>query len=101
MALMQMRLLQRSTLFSHLSKKNSKKGCGAVLTLFPCNRSLYLEKRNSEKKEQALLAAPAEMARLPAGETVAIEAKEETALAEASAEPQTDSTIVIDEESTV
>ena len=74
-----------------------------VLALFwVANKlSLYLEKRNSEKKEQALLAAPAEMAKLPASETVAIEAKEETALAEASAEPQTDSTIVIDKESTV
>ena len=60
-----------------------------VLALFwVANKlSLYLEKRNSEKKEQALLAAPAEMAKLPAGETVAIEAKEETALAETSAEP--------------
>ena len=74
-----------------------------VLALFwVANKlSLYLEKRNSEKKEQALLAAPAEMAKLSAGETVAIEAKEETALAEASLEPQTDSTIVIDKESTV
>ena len=74
-----------------------------VLALFwVANKlSLYLEKRNSEKKEQALLAAPAEMAKLPAGETVAIEAKEETALAEESSEPQTDSTIVIDKESTV
>ena len=74
-----------------------------VLALFwVANKlSLYLEKRNSEKKEQALLAAPAEMAKLPAGETVAIESTEETALAEASAEPQTDSTIVIDKESTV
>ena len=74
-----------------------------VLALFwVANKlSLYLEKRNSEKKEQALLAAPAEIAKLPAGETVAIESTEEAALAEASAEPQTDSTIVIDKESTV
>ena len=60
-----------------------------VLALFwVANKlSLYLEKRNSEKKEQALLAAPAEMAKLPAGETVAIESTEEAALAETSAEP--------------
>ena len=63
--------------------------------------SLYLEKRNSGKKAQAALAAPAEVAKLPAGKPVAIEAEEEAALAEKSAEPQTDRTLVSDEKSTV
>lgn len=63
--------------------------------------SLYLEKRNSGKKAQAALAAPAELAKLPAGEPVATEAEEEAAFAEESAEPQTDSTVVSNEKSTV
>ena len=48
--------------------------------------SLYLEKRNFVKKAQAALAAPAEVAKLTAGETVVIEAEEEASFAEKSAE---------------
>ena len=47
--------------------------------------SLYLEKKNSKKSEQAALAAPAEVAKLPAGKPVAIEVEEEASFADKSA----------------
>ena len=69
---------------------------GVVAIFWAANRlSLYLEKRSSDNKVvRAALAAPAELAKLPAHEDVAVEAEREAPVAEESAEAQTDNTLV-------
>ena len=76
---------------------------GVVAIFWAANRlSLYLEKRSSDNKVvRAALAAPAELAKLPAHEDVAVEAEREVPVAEKSAEAQTDNLLASDEETTI
>ena len=76
---------------------------GIVAIFWAANRlSLYLEKRSSDKKVvRAALAAPAELAKLPAHEDAAVEAEREAPVAEKSVEAQTDNLLASDEETTI
>ena len=76
---------------------------GIVAIFWAANRlSLYLEKRSSNNKVvRAALAAPAELAKLPAHVDVAVEAEREAPVAEESAEAQTDNLLASDGETTI
>lgn len=76
---------------------------GIVAIFWAANRlSLYLEKRSSDKKVvRAALAAPAELAKLPAHVDAAVEAEKEAPVAEESAEAQTDNLLASDGEMTI
>ena len=78
---------------------------GIIAIFWAANKlSLYLEKRSKEAQAQApraALAAPRELAKLPAHESLAVEFEKEAPLAEKSAEAQTDNLLASDEETTV
>ena len=76
---------------------------GIVAIFWAANRlSLYLEKRSAQSQAPiAALAAPIELAKLPAHETAITEFENEAPLAETSAEAQTDNLLASDEETTV